>query len=175
MILNSCHDHLSYYTALSRSSTAEGTSIIQGFHPNKIICGAPGYVRQEFRELELMDEITQLQFEDKLSPSINGNLRNALIRQYQLLKGESYAPDEIPDTLKWTKSDPMNVLKVQTDTKLQLIEKFKEKGTKYTPASGTVAIDNKKSKKHKADEISSDTEVVDRGLTSRQIIYLLSQ
>src|SRR5271168_857427 len=76
VILNSCRDHLSYYTALSRSSTI----IIQ------ITCGAPGYLRQEFRELELMDEITQ--FEDKLSPSINGNLRNALIRQYQLLKGE---------------------------------------------------------------------------------------
>ena len=155
VILNSCRDHLSYYTALSRSSTAEGTIIIQGFNPNKITCGAPGYLRQEFRELELMDEITRLRFEDKLSPSVNGNLRNALIRQYQLLKGESYVPDEVPETLKWTKSDPLNVLKVQTDTKWQLIEKFKEKGTKYTPASGTVAIDNNKSKKCKADEISS--------------------
>jgi len=111
-----------------------------------------------------MDEITRLRFEDKLSPSINGNLRNALIRQYQLLKGESYVPDEVPDTLRWTKSDPLNVLKVQTDTKWQLIEKFKEKATKYTPASGTVAIDNNKSKKRKADEISSDTEV-DRDLS----------
>jgi hypothetical protein len=46
-------------------------------------------------------------------------------------------------------------LKVQTDTQWQLIEKFKEKATKYTPASGTVAIDNKKSHKRKADEISS--------------------
>ena len=51
----------------------------------------------------------------------------------------------------------MNILKVQTDTQWQLIEKFKEKGTKYTPASGTVAIDNKKLNKHKADDISSDT------------------
>ena len=159
VILNSCRDHLSYYTALSRSSTAEGTIIIQGFNPNKITCGAPGYLRQEFRELELMDEITRLRFEDKISSSINGNLRNALIRQYQLLKGELYVPDVVPDTLKWTKSDPMNILKVQTDTKWQLTEKFKEKGTKYTPASGTVAIDNKKSMKHKADEISSDTKV----------------
>ena len=42
MILNSCRDHLSYYTALSRSSTAEGTVIIQGFNPSKITCGAHG-------------------------------------------------------------------------------------------------------------------------------------
>jgi hypothetical protein len=81
----------------------------------------PGYLRQEFRELELMDEITRLRFEDKLSPS---NLRNALIRQYQLLKGELYVPDVVPDTLKWTKSDPMNILKVQTDTQWQLIKKI---------------------------------------------------
>ena len=66
VILNSCCDQLSYYTALSRSSTAEGTIIIQGFNPSKVTCGAPGYLRQEFRELELMDEITRLQFEDKL-------------------------------------------------------------------------------------------------------------
>ena len=154
VILNSCRDHLSYYTALSRSSTAEGTIIIQGFNPNKITCGAPGYLRQEFRELELMDEITRLRFEDKLPPSINGHLRNALIRQYQLLKGESYVPDVVPDTLKWTKTDPMNILKVQTDTQWQLTEKFKEKATKYTPASGTVAIGNNKLKR-KADEMSA--------------------
>ena len=74
MILNSCHDHLSYYTALSRSSTAEGTVIIQGFNPSKITCGAHGSLRQEFRELELMDEITQLKFYDKLPLSINGHI-----------------------------------------------------------------------------------------------------
>ena len=61
----------------------------------------------------------------------------------------------MPDTLKWTKSDPLNILKVQTDTQWQLIEKFKDKATKYTPASGTIAIDNNKSIKRKADEISS--------------------
>ena len=155
VILNSCRDHLSYYTALSRSSTAEGTVIIQGFNPNKITCGAPGYLRQEFRELELMDEITRLRFEDKLPSTVNGHLRNAIIRQYQTLKGESYVPDEVPDTLRWTKSDPMNILKVQTDTKWQLIEKFKEKATKYTPASGTVAI------KRKLDQISSEDKTVE--------------
>jgi hypothetical protein len=161
VILNSCRDHLSYYTALSRSSTAEGTVIIQGFNPNKITCGAPGYLRQEFRELELMDEITQLRFEDKLSPSINGHLRNPLIRQYQLLKGELYVPDVVPDTLRWNKTDPMNILKVQTDTQWQLIEKFKEKTTKYTPASGTVAIENKNLIKRKVDEISSEEKTAD--------------
>ena len=152
MILNSCRDHLSYYTALSRSSTAEGTVIIQGFNPSKITCGAYGSLRQEFRELELMDEITQLKFCDKLPLSINDHVRNALIRQYQMLKGESYVPKIVPDQLKWSKTDPMNILKVQTDTPWQLIEKLKEKLTKYTPASGTVALDNTNLLKRKADD-----------------------
>ena len=82
VILNSCRDHLSYYTALSRSSTAEGTVIIHGFNPKKITCGASGYLRQEFRELELMDEISHLRFENNLPSIINGHLRNAIIRQY---------------------------------------------------------------------------------------------
>ena len=155
---------------MSRSSTAEGTIIIQDFNPNKITCGAPGYLRQEFRELELMDEITQLQFEDKPSSSINGNLRNALIRQYQLLKGELYVLCFVPDTLKWNKSDSMNILKVQTDTQWQLIEKIKEKDTKYTPASDTAAIDNKKSNKRKADKISSDIKASSITVKGQELI-----
>ena len=144
VILNSCRDHLSYYTALSRSSTAEGTVIIQGFNPKKITCGASGYLRQEFHELELMDEISWLRFEDHLPSIINGHLRNAIIRQYQNYKGESYVPETVPDTLKWSISDPMNVLKAQTDTPWCLIDKNKNNNTKYVPAAGTANIDNSK-------------------------------
>ena len=46
----------------------------------------------------------------------------------------------------------MNILKVQTDTPWQLIEKLKEKSNKYTPASGTVALDNTNLLKWKADD-----------------------
>jgi hypothetical protein len=42
--LSSCCDHMSYYTCLSRGSTAEGTVIVQGFNPHKIMCGASGYL-----------------------------------------------------------------------------------------------------------------------------------
>ena len=55
-------------------------------------------------------------------------------------------PEIVPDTLKWTKSDPMNILKVQTDTPWCLIEK-KKLYTKYVPAAGTSNIDNSKSVK----------------------------
>ena len=151
VILNSCRDHLSYYTALSRSATAEGTVIIQGFNPSKITCGASGYLRQEFRELELMDEISRLRFEDQLPPSINGQLRNALIRQYQQFKGDSYVPEIVSDNLKWTKSDPMNILKVQSDSPWILLENNKKKVTDYVPAEGSKKIDKVNKLKRKAD------------------------
>ena len=77
--LNSCHSHMSYYTALSRSTTAAGTIIIQGFDANVITRGCSGYLRQEFREQELLDDITKLRYEDKLPKHINGHLRNTLI------------------------------------------------------------------------------------------------
>ncbi|EDR04280.1 uncharacterized protein LACBIDRAFT_330779 [Laccaria bicolor S238N-H82] len=96
--LNSCRNHLSYYTALSRSATCEGTVIVQGFDPSKITCGASGYLRQEFRELELLDDITNLKYNGQLPPSINGQLRNALLRQYQQLKGKGYCPQNFMDT-----------------------------------------------------------------------------
>ena len=67
---------MSYYTALSRSATADGTIIVQGFDPSKIMGGANGYIRQEFRELELLDQITKLRYENALPDDIDGHRRN---------------------------------------------------------------------------------------------------
>ena len=46
--LGYCRDHQSYYTALSRSASAEGTILIQGFSEEKITCGISGWLCQEF-------------------------------------------------------------------------------------------------------------------------------
>ena len=51
--LNYLLTHQSYYTALSRSATAQGTIILQGFNPHKITGYASGALCQEFCELEL--------------------------------------------------------------------------------------------------------------------------
>ncbi|KAJ7321527.1 hypothetical protein DFH08DRAFT_712897 [Mycena albidolilacea] len=64
--LNNCKDHFSYYTALSRSSTSAGTIILQGMDTFKITKGIHGSLRQEFRELELLNEITRLRWENEL-------------------------------------------------------------------------------------------------------------
>jgi hypothetical protein len=119
--LQNCRTHMSYYTALSRSATAEGTIIVQGFDPAKITGGAPGYLRQEFRELELLDQITKLRHEGHLPLHIEGHRRNTLIRQFQQWKGTHHVPDVVHPALKWSSSDQFDLLPVMTDTAWQII------------------------------------------------------
>ena len=70
--LNNLLTHQSYYTALSRSATAKDTIILQGFDPRKITGYVSGALHQEFRELELLDEITALNFNKKLHITVIG-------------------------------------------------------------------------------------------------------
>ncbi|KAF8580220.1 hypothetical protein K439DRAFT_1245723, partial [Ramaria rubella] len=83
--LGGCLTHQSYYTCLSRSASASGTVILQNFEPNKIMRGASGlgfcmgWLRQEFRELEILDEITKLRYEGNLPSDIIGDRRNTII------------------------------------------------------------------------------------------------
>ena len=58
--LQHSNSHQSYYTCLSCSACANGTLIIQSFQPSVITGGCSGWLRQEFRDLELLDEITRL-------------------------------------------------------------------------------------------------------------------
>ncbi|KAJ7128335.1 hypothetical protein C8R44DRAFT_560038, partial [Mycena epipterygia] len=81
--LNNCRTHYSYYTALSRSTSSDGTVLLQGVSPAKITNGISGYLRQEFRELELLNEITALRFLNKLHDSVRGINRREILRSYQ--------------------------------------------------------------------------------------------
>jgi len=103
--LSNCKNHQSYYTCLSRSASAAGTIIIQGFDPNKIIGGASGYLRQEFRELELLDEITKLQYSNLLPDHIYSTQRNVTIQQFQAWKGATYVPKDVHPAIHWKSSD----------------------------------------------------------------------
>ncbi|KAF8713067.1 hypothetical protein AX14_012989 [Amanita brunnescens Koide BX004] len=105
--LNNCRSHQAYYTALSQSSTAKGTVILQGFDPKKITGKASGALRQEFRDLELLDEITKLRYLGKLPCSVNGDRQNALIHTFRLHKGMTYVPKTVHPSIKWSKKDPM--------------------------------------------------------------------
>ncbi|KAH6888907.1 hypothetical protein BKA70DRAFT_1121355, partial [Coprinopsis sp. MPI-PUGE-AT-0042] len=105
--LAQCKNHQSYYTCLSRSASAADTVILQGFDTTKITKGVHGFLRQEFRELDLLDAITQHRFDDTLPGHIWGNLRNPMIRAFQLWKkeiGDKSHEDLWHPAQRWTKS-----------------------------------------------------------------------
>jgi hypothetical protein len=107
--LNNCRTHQSYYTALSRSATAAGTCIVQGFDSRMVMGGASGALRQEFRELELLDDIVRLKYQGRLPESIAGDRRNIVIQSFQAWKGENYVPSHVHKAIRWSKSSPFNV------------------------------------------------------------------
>ena len=105
--LSQCRSHQGYYNALSRSSTAAGTLILTSFHSGKITGSASGALRQEFRELELLDDITRLKFEDKLPRKITmADRRNTLIDLFREYKGKNYIPSMTHMAIRWNKTDP---------------------------------------------------------------------
>ncbi|KAI4294195.1 hypothetical protein K525DRAFT_213213 [Schizophyllum commune Loenen D] len=68
--------------------------------------GCSGALRQEFRELELLNEITRLQYEGKLPAEVTGHRRKDLISAFRKWKGESYMPPGMPEALEWTDEKP---------------------------------------------------------------------
>jgi hypothetical protein len=80
---------------------------LQGFEPKKITGKASGALRQEFRDLELLDEITKLQYLSKLPSSVYGDSRNTLIHTFRLHKGLTYVPKNVHPSIQWDKNDPM--------------------------------------------------------------------
>src|ERR1700735_1814290 len=81
--LSNCRNHQSYYTCLSRSATATGTIIVQSFSPQMIISGATGYLREEFCELEILDEITKMRYKDTFPAKVQDSVKNSLIQSFQ--------------------------------------------------------------------------------------------
>ena len=116
--LNNCRTHQSYYTAISRSASAAGTCILQGFDSRMITGGASGALRQEFRELEILDIITFMTYESKLPLNVFGDQRQSLIFTFRQWKGEHYVPPHIHHALRWGKKDPfpMNEIKESIST-----------------------------------------------------------
>jgi hypothetical protein len=81
--LSHCRNFQSIYTCLSRSSSAAGTLIIRGFNSSKVTKGLPGHLRQEFRELHLLNDITREIYEGRLDKKYFAPLRNPMIYKYQ--------------------------------------------------------------------------------------------
>ncbi|KAF8170492.1 hypothetical protein K438DRAFT_1535142, partial [Mycena galopus ATCC 62051] len=98
--LNNCRTRFSYYTALSRSSTSAGTVILQGMDPSKITRGISGFLRQEFRELETLNEYTRLRYEGTAMPNVRGVSRRELLSAFLKWRGKPFdSPDMHPSLL----------------------------------------------------------------------------
>ncbi|KAK0439734.1 uncharacterized protein EV420DRAFT_1244476, partial [Desarmillaria tabescens] len=104
-----CRSHQALYTCLSRSSTAAGTLILQkwtGDMTMKVQGRASNALRQEFRELELLDKITKLRYDSQLNSRVIGLTRSDLIKSYRKVKGMQYIPHRIHSSIKWDKNNP---------------------------------------------------------------------
>ena len=71
--------------------------------------GASGALRQEFRELEILDDITRLQYEGKLSHRVVGDRRQLLIEAYREWKGDNYVPASVHKAIRWGKANPFQL------------------------------------------------------------------
>ena len=127
--LNNCRTHQSYYTALSRSASAAGTCILQGFDSRMVTGGASGALRQEFRELELLDEIVRLRYEGKLPITIVGDTRGTLVYLFRSWRGESYLPPYIHKAIRWSKKDPflLKDSEINSDLSWHIVDRTTQK------------------------------------------------
>jgi hypothetical protein len=145
--LNSCRDHMAYYTALSRSATASGTVIIQGFDSNIITKGCSGYLRQEFREQELLDDITRSRYEGHLPSHIDGSIRNTLIYQYRRWRGAEYEPEKMDVSLRWSSKFPFPFAEeVEGNSEEKMTQKLNVSNSAYVAAKGTYPVGTKRRK-----------------------------
>ena len=89
---------------MSRSSSADGTLILQGFDPSKITGKISGALRQE---LELLDDITDNHYRGKTTLLLGDDTRNSLIKAYRNSRGLLYVPPSAHKAIRWSKKDPL--------------------------------------------------------------------
>ena len=114
----------------------------------------------------MLDEVTKLKFDGELPTTVNGRLRNIILKQYRGIKGVSYCPKNVAAPLRWTKDNPMEMLPVVTDSPWTIIDTSKTKGKHVLPktanqyfvsAKGSIPV-QAVNRKRKVDEISDDKD-----------------
>ena len=104
---------------------------MQGFDPKQITGGCSGALRQEFRELEILDEVTRLRFIGKLPSHVEGITRNSIISSFRKWKGNQYVPSTVHSSIRWSTRSPwMESEILNLDDRLALLEKMSEKRKK---------------------------------------------
>ncbi|KAI0749944.1 hypothetical protein C8Q80DRAFT_1064471, partial [Daedaleopsis nitida] len=93
-------------------------------------------LRQEFRELELLDEITKMRYLGTISPKVSGITRKQLIHSFRQWKGKKFVPNTMHSALKWTTSDPFPIPKVTEDTPWTLVKISKDQKSSTANSNG---------------------------------------
>src|SRR6266536_2419017 len=141
----------------------------QGFDSKVITKGCSGYLRQEFREQELLDDITRLRYEGQLPAHINGNLRNTLLHLFQQWKGLDYVPPKTDKCLRWSSDDPLDLIPMVTDSTWQILDKSnnsavattlkaKKAASAFVPARGSQALTARQKRAIEDDKVSSPSK-----------------
>ena len=101
--------------------------IVQSFLPRPITGGASGWLRQEFRELELLDDITTLAYRSILPKEINSLTRGIRIKQYQDCKGHDYVPKNVHRSIIWSSNSPFIQASIEEESDWKLIKRKKKR------------------------------------------------
>ncbi|PBK79782.1 hypothetical protein ARMGADRAFT_905905, partial [Armillaria gallica] len=98
-------------------------------------------LRQEFGELELLDEITKLHYHLKLNPKVIGLMQTDQIRAYRKVMGAWYVPSYVHSSIQWSVHDPF-IENELPNIKWHIItkESMTLKDTKFIPAQGSVKL-----------------------------------
>ncbi|KAF4617978.1 hypothetical protein D9613_013011 [Agrocybe pediades] len=127
------------------------------------------HLRQEFRELEMLNDITLLRYAGKLLNDITAILRRPLIRLYQKWKGDACQGSDWHPTIKWSSNDHIileesdDLLWREKDDLLAILSKrSKNTGPKRKKGSedDTNAAEHiEVKKKQRSDDIGSVTQL----------------
>ncbi|VDB96794.1 unnamed protein product [Peniophora sp. CBMAI 1063] len=164
--LEHCDTHQSVYTCLSRASTLKGTVIFRMCN-HATICGGlkSGRLKQEFRELELLNEITRLRWEGNLRKGVAGNTRSTLLKSYLQVYGHKSCPKNIHSAIKWGEPGESDPLKIDYDDDPSFVWKSMDKKTETKPgkdhksSTGKVDKGETRGKKRKISEVDTDTRL----------------
>ncbi|KAJ3482287.1 hypothetical protein NLI96_g7082 [Meripilus lineatus] len=97
--LTTCRSHQSIYTCLSRAASFEGTVILRQFSDRLLTCGASSDLKKEFRELEILDHLTNLEFKGRLPANTIMTDRRAAVSYYVNAVGGLYMPPKAHQAL----------------------------------------------------------------------------
>ncbi|KZW01600.1 hypothetical protein EXIGLDRAFT_602926 [Exidia glandulosa HHB12029] len=123
--LSRLRGHQACYTALSRSACAAKTVIIRDFSTGKLRGGLSPHLLAEYRDLEILDDMTRLEFEGTLPTVVNSTLRYARIAQFLKTQPRDYLPPNMHPTLKWSAGD----LKRKSTEQIESIPSKKKRTT----------------------------------------------